>query len=125
MHTHSGKQAAIKKSRTSRKRRENQNVVINELASLVPLSTPLVSCDSSSGSLVPSSGNKPPTISVLRLTTSYIKLHNFIQTSKFVSLQSYFFYVYRTQLNNGHTFNLLHSVCMVSPLMWRCIVNSL
>ena len=75
-HTHSGK-PTVKKC----KRRQDQNVVINELASLVPLSTPLVSCDSSLGSLVPSSGNKPPITSVLRLTTSYFRLQNFLKSS--------------------------------------------
>ena len=81
---HSARRAADKKSYTSRKRRQNTNAEINELAALVPLSTPLVSfSDSSSGSLVVSNG-KPPTISVLRLTTSFLKLNNFVKKSELV-----------------------------------------
>ena len=82
--SHSAKQGADRKSYTSRKRRQNQNAEINELAALVPLSAPLVSfSDSSSGSLV-ACGGKPHTISVLRLTTSFLKLNNFVKKSELV-----------------------------------------
>ena len=69
-HTHSAKQAASKrlKSVTARKRRRNQNVEIDELASLVPLAQT---------SLVPSDK-----LSVLRLATTFLKLQSFMNESE-------------------------------------------
>ena len=73
----------------SRKRRQNQNAEIDELASLVSLPTP--SQPPSSGdnnpahSLVPSCGNTPTPvdkISVLRLTTTFLKLHDFMNNGR-------------------------------------------
>ena len=62
-----------KKSSTSRKHRQNQNEEIRELVSLVPLFS------SQAGSLVPSNRGKPQTVSVLRLTTTFLKLQNFMK----------------------------------------------
>ena len=73
---HSSQQASKKKT-TSRKRRQNQNEEIHELASLVPLSS------SQAGSLVPGNGGKPQTISVLRLTTTFLKLQDFMKDGEF------------------------------------------
>ena len=71
-----------RKTYTSREHRQNTNAEIIELAALIPLSTPLVSfSDSSSDSLVVNNG-KPPTISVLRPTTSFLKLNNFVKKSE-------------------------------------------
>ena len=69
-HIYSAKQAASKrlKSATSRKRRQNQNVEIDELASLVPLAQT---------SLVPSDK-----LSVLRLATTFLKLQSFMKESE-------------------------------------------
>lgn len=69
-HIYSAKQAASKrlKSATSRKRRQNQNVEIDELASLVPLAqTSLVPWDK---------------LSVLRLATTFLKLQSFMKESE-------------------------------------------
>ena len=73
MHTHSSRQSAAKKKSTSRKRRQNQNEEIHELASLVPLSS------SQLGGLIPNNGGNPQTMSVLRLTTTFLKLQSFIK----------------------------------------------
>ena len=70
---YSSQQSAKKKSTLSRKRRQNENEEIHELASLVPLSSSQVS------GLMPSNGGKPQTISVLRLTTTFLKLQTFIK----------------------------------------------
>ena len=84
MHAYSGKQTVEKQKTTARKRRRNQNVEIDELASLVPLSTPLVSNDNPERSLVPSSGKASAIdkISVLRLTSTFLKLQNFMKESE-------------------------------------------
>ena len=76
----------------SRKRRRNQNAEIDELAALVSLPTPpqtaSMSADSNAvRSLVPSStsGNAPSAIdkiSVLRLTTTFLKLHDFMKNGE-------------------------------------------
>ena len=89
---HSGQETGSRKQRknlTSRKRRRNLNVEIDELASLVPLSTPLVSIDNPGYSLVPS-GGRPPTatasvdkLSVLRLAMAFMKLKEFMKDSEF------------------------------------------
>ena len=67
---YSAKQTASKrlKSSTARKRRQNQNVEIDELASLVPLSqtSPVLS----------------DKLSVLRLVTTFLKLQNFMKDSE-------------------------------------------
>ena len=55
------------------KRRQNQNEEIHKLASLVPLSSSRLS------GLIPNNGAKPQTISVLRLTTTYLKLQSFMK----------------------------------------------
>lgn len=70
IHSHSAKQAASKrkKSITARKRRQNQNVEIDELASLVPLAQT---------SLVPMER-----LSVLRLATTFLKLQSFMKESE-------------------------------------------
>ena len=84
-HTHSAEQTTPKQKSTARKRRRNQNVEIDELASLVPLAMPLVPPEKS---LVPSSG-KPPAIdkiSVLRLTSTFLKLQNFMKDCEFKTL---------------------------------------
>ena len=91
----SGEQRTNRKKVTSRKRRRNQNAEIDELASLVSLPTPapqLLDSDPTGnaagvGSLVPGCGSHvTPTaidkISVLRLTTTFLKLKNFIKTSE-------------------------------------------
>ena len=78
VHPHSSQQAAKKKS-TPRKCRQNLNKVIHELASLVPLSS------SQAGSLVPSNRGKPQTISVLRLTTTFLKLQGFMKDGEIKS----------------------------------------
>ena len=82
--TYSGKETVEKQKTTARKRRRNQNVEIDELASLVPLSTPLVSNDNPERSLVPSGGKAPAIdkISVLRLTSTFLKLQNFMKESE-------------------------------------------
>ena len=67
----------------ARKRRQNQNVEIDELASLVPLSTPLDSSDNPVRSLVPRKFPAIDKISVLRLTSTFLKLQNFIKDSEF------------------------------------------
>ena len=69
-YAYSAKQAASKqlKSATARKRRQNQNVEIDELASLVPLAQM---------SLVPSDK-----LSVLRLATTFLKLQSFMKESE-------------------------------------------
>lgn len=74
---------------TSRKRRRNQNAVIDELASLVSLPTPPQLSNSVDSnpvqSLVPSCNNAPSSvdkISVLRLTTTFLKLHDFMTNGK-------------------------------------------
>ena len=85
VNTYSGKQPVDKQKTTARKRRRNQNVEIDELASLVPLSTPLVSNENPERSLVSSSGGKGPAIdkiSVLRLTSTFLKLQNFMKESE-------------------------------------------
>ena len=78
----------------SRKRRRNQNAEIDELAALVSLPTPpqlqTASMSANSNavhSLVPSStrGNTPSAvdkISVLRLTTTFLKLHDFMKNGE-------------------------------------------
>ena len=85
----SGEQTTSKKKVTSRKRRQNQNAEIDELASLVSLPTPPQppsSGDSNpSHSLVPSCGSTPSAvdkISVLRLTTTFLKLHDFMKSGE-------------------------------------------
>ena len=85
-HTYSAEQTTAKQKSTARKRRRNQNVEIDELATLVPLSTPLVPSNNSVRSLVPSNGGKPPAIdkiSVLRLTSTFLKLQNFMKDSEY------------------------------------------
>ena len=85
-HTHSAKQTSDKlKSSVHKRRRRNQNAEIDELACLVPLSTPLVLSDNSVSSLVPSISNKPSAIdkiSILRLTSTFLKLQNFMKDSE-------------------------------------------
>ena len=73
MISYSSQQFAKKKSTSSRKLRWDQNEEIHELASLVPLSSSQLS------GLMPSNGGKPQTISVLRLTTTFLKLQSFIK----------------------------------------------
>ena len=84
-----GQQTANKQKSTARKRRRNQNVEIDELAALVPLSTPLLPpSESSSNSLLASSGGKGSAIdkiSVLRLTSTFLKLQNFMKDSEWNS----------------------------------------
>ena len=79
--THSAKQSASKrlKSATARKRRQNQNVEIDELASLVPLVQTL--------SLVPSDK-----LSVLRLATTFLKLQSFMRGSELTRMLSATYY---------------------------------
>ena len=75
---------------TSRKRRRNQNAEIDELAALVSLPVPpqtdSLSADSNPvRSLVPSYGNTPSAIdkiSVLRMTTAFLKLHDFMRNGE-------------------------------------------
>ena len=78
-----GQDAKKRKRSVACKRRRNQNAEIDELASLVPLSTPLIASDSPARSLVPSSnGSKTPAIdkiSVLRLTSAFLKLQKFMK----------------------------------------------
>lgn len=84
-HSHSSGQTVEKQKTTARKRRRNQNVEIDELATLIPLSTPLAPpSDSPSKSLVPSNGKSSAIdkISVLRLTSTFLKLQNFMKDSK-------------------------------------------
>ena len=73
---HSSQKSAKKKT-LSRKRRQNENEGIHELASLVPLSS------SQRSGLIPSNGGKPQTNSVLRLTTTFFKLQSFIKDGEF------------------------------------------
>ena len=85
MYMYSAPQTAKQKT-TARKRRRNQNVEIDELATLVPLAMPLAPPDTSGQSLVPSSGKAPAIdkISVLRLTSTFLKLQDFMKESEFV-----------------------------------------
>ena len=69
---YSSQQAANKKLKFH-KHRQNHNVEIRELASLVPLSS------SQCNGLIPSNGGKSQAISVLRLTTTFLKLQSFVK----------------------------------------------
>jgi hypothetical protein len=81
----------IRKKVSSRKRRQNQNAEIDELASLVSFPAPPPESSTSGrdnnpvNSLVPSYGNAPSAvdkISVLRLTTTFLKLHDFMKNGE-------------------------------------------
>ena len=83
---YSHKKTSTRKKVTSRKRRRDQNDQIDELSSLVPLATPLLPTDTS---LVPArycstsmSSTGIDKISVLRLTTSFLKLKGFMKESE-------------------------------------------
>ena len=80
MCTNSAKQPASKKNR-----RQNESVKISDLASFIPLST----IPASSSSVATSSANKPPTIAVLRLTSTFLKLHKFVKDSKSFHVSMY------------------------------------
>ena len=77
-------QTVEKQKSTARKRRRNQNVEIDELATLIPLSTPLAPPSDSLKSLIPSNGKSSAIdkISVLRLTSTFLKLQNFMKDSE-------------------------------------------
>ena len=88
-HIYSDEQTTDRKKVTSRKRRRNQNAEIDELASLVSLPNPpqLFSVDNPDRSLVPTYGNTPAAmdkVSVLRLTTTFLKLQDFMKNGEVI-----------------------------------------
>ena len=88
---YSGEQTTDRKKVTSRKRRRNMNAEIDELASLVslPWTTPQPSSVANPVcSLVPSCGNAPSCMdrnTVLRLTTTFLKLQGFMKNGELIS----------------------------------------